>query len=645
MVFPRRPLQSTVLPPALIAATLLQLGAQQPATRPGLSPVFPLPANRPVPPQGPGSPLGNVPANLSDLPPPPPAAPAGRVPDDYPIAPEAEDREAGVPAGRVESFEFSDSRVFPGTSRAVWVYVPAQYNPGTPASLMVFQDGHAYVSTNGRMRVPIVFDNLIARREMPVTVGVFVNPGHRGTNAPPANGWGNRNNRSVEYDSLGADYARFLTEELLPAITNRYQLNLSTDPADRAIAGMSSGGICAFTAAWERPDQFGRVLSHIGSFVDIRGGHVYPALLRRNPRKPIRVFLQEGSNDLNNTHGDWPLGNLQLAGSLAFMGYDHRLVLGDGAHNDRHGAAILPDSLRWLWKKATPPATTPGDLPGSWELVSEGHSFTDAACTGPDGTFYFADLPKAEVWRVPAGGKPERWLAEGLKLSGMKFGPDGLLYAASQGGPGEQKPRIVAINPATRTVETIVDNVRPNDLVVTRDGRILFTDTGAGQVLSVPTAARKISGARPVAGGFNAPNGIALSPDGGSVFVSEYQGTNVWLLRLPPSNDQVGLFRRIPIPGTPTPTINSLLGVERFATLTVPADKKSSGGDGSSTQGNRTYVTSHAGIQVFDHLGNPAGLIPNPQPQSTPVSCTWAGTGHADLFICDGPRVWRRRLP
>jgi enterochelin esterase family protein len=579
-----------------------------------------------------------------------------RTPDDYPIAAEAESRGPNVPAGRLETFQFTDSKIFPDTTRDVWVYIPAQYSADKPAALMVFQDGHAYVSTNGRMRTPIVFDNLIARGDMPVTVGVFINPGHRGADAPPAAGWGNRNNRSLEYDGLGADYARFLADELLPAVVARYSLKLSADPAQRAIAGMSSGGICAFTAAWERPDLFGKVLSHIGSFVNIRGGHVYPALIRKTERKPIRVFLQDGANDLNNLHGDWPLSNQQLAGSLAFAGYDYRFVFGDGAHNDRHGAAILPDSLRWLWRPmTTPPSPSTnnwagdealnkvlpdGGKPGDWELVSGGHGFTDGACSDANGTLYFSDLPKAEVWKVPVGGKPERWIENGPKLSGLKFGPDGRIYAASQGGPGELKQRIVVINPLTREIETVATNVKPNDLVVTRDGHIYFTDTGAGQVVTVPITARNLSGPRPVAGGINAPNGIALSADEMFLSVSEYQGTNVWSFRLTESTAR-------PSPpaasANATPPIRQLVGGERYSTLVVPADRKVSGGDGSTTDTDgRVYVTSHAGIQMFDRIGRLGGVISKPS-TNTPVSCVFAGPDRAYLHVCDGPAVWRRR--
>ena len=271
--------------------------------------------------------------------------------DRYEPGPDAQ-RQPAVPEGRVESFEFNESQVFPGTRRAGWVYIPAQYQAAEAAAVMVFQDGHAYVNaaTNGRVRAPVVMDNLIARGEMPVTVGIFINPGHAGSEGPPAAGWGSRSNRSVEYDSLGDAYARFLSEELIPFVARKWDLRLSDRPAHRALVGMSSGGICAWTAAWERPAQFGKVLSHIGSFVNIRGGHVYPALIRKTEPKPLRVFLQEGENDLDNLHGNWPLANRQMEAALKFAKYDHHLVMGTGKHSGRHGGAIFPDTMRWIWR-------------------------------------------------------------------------------------------------------------------------------------------------------------------------------------------------------------------------------------------------------------------------------------------------------
>lgn len=272
------------------------------------------------------------------------AAPLSQGADDYQPGPDAQVQ--SVPRGDVRSARFESSRVFPGTTREYFVYVPKQYDGTKPACLMVFFDGAGFMRPDGPFRVPIVFDNLIARGEIPVTIAVAVNPG---TIAPVLPGAKPRSTRSLEYDSLGDANARFLLEELLPEATRG--LVITTDPAGRAICGNSSGGIAAFTVAWERPDAFGKVVSHIGSFTNIRGGHLYPALIRKTkPAKPLRVFLQEGTNDLDNLHGNWPLANRDMAAALKFAGYDHRVVFGDGGHSGRHGGAILPDTLRWLWR-------------------------------------------------------------------------------------------------------------------------------------------------------------------------------------------------------------------------------------------------------------------------------------------------------
>ena len=263
--------------------------------------------------------------------------------DDYKLGPDSEVQK-GVPAGKVTQHRWT-SKVFPATERDYWVYVPAQYDGSKPACVMVFQDGGSYQDNTKSFRVPIVFDNLIHRGEMPVTIGIFINPGNVPATEPKGSPLANR---SFEYDTPSDQYARFLLEEILPAVGKDYKL--TDDPNGRAICGISSGGICAFTVAWERPDQFRKVLSHVGSFTNIRGGHVYPALIRKTEHKPIRVFLQDGSGDLDNAHGNWPLANQEMAAALKFAGYDYKFEYGDGGHNGKHGGAILPDSLRWLWR-------------------------------------------------------------------------------------------------------------------------------------------------------------------------------------------------------------------------------------------------------------------------------------------------------
>jgi enterochelin esterase family protein len=253
-----------------------------------------------------------------------------------------------VPQGKVTVHEWT-SEIFENTVRRYSVYVPAQYDASKPAALMVFQDGHAYDNPRGQYRATVVMDNLISAGEIPVMIGIFIDPGHKNKPLPEERGWRpSPNNRSFEYDTLSDQYSRFLIEEIIPEVAKDY--NLTDDPNQRGICGASSGGICAFTVAWERPDYFRKVISHIGSFTNIRGGHNYPAYIRKGDKRPMRVFLQDGSHDLDNEHGNWPLGNQQMAKALEFAGYDYKFVFGEGTHNGRHGGATLPEAMRWIWR-------------------------------------------------------------------------------------------------------------------------------------------------------------------------------------------------------------------------------------------------------------------------------------------------------
>lgn len=568
------------------------------------------------------------------------AAPAQA--EEYKLGPESTERAPGVPKGRVEKFQYTESKVFPDTTRDCWIYIPSQYDGSKPAALMVFQDGGGYVGETGGQRVPIVFDNLIAKGEMPVTIGVFINPGNRTAADSTGVGANNRSNRSFEYDSVGDAYSRFLINEMLPYVVAKYGVKITDDPELRAICGMSSGAICAFTVAWERPDSFRKVLSQIGSFTNIRGGHVYPSWIRKTERKPIRVFLQDGSNDLNNLHGNWPLANQEMASALAFMGYDYQFVLGTGGHSGQHGGAILPDTLRWLWRPVTAELPKPltkdnlsgdealskvlsdGGKPGDWELIGEGYAFTDAACGDADGNFYFSDLGKSLVYRVSVNEtKPAVWLDGGPKISGMKFGADGKIYAATQGQGTNNAKKIIVIDPATKQIDTVAVDVNPNDLIVSKAGWIYFTDTGAGQVIGVPTNGRNLPRPHAVAGGINKPNGIALTPDQTQLIVSEYGGTNAWTFLV--AND------------------GSLRGGEKNMELRAPAGKSDSGGDGMTTDAaSRYWITSHLGIQMFDANGRMGGIVSRPQEKGT-VSCAFAGPGRSWLYVCSSDKIYRRK--
>lgn len=272
-------------------------------------------------------------------------APYNPCPEAYP----ADD----VPEGEMAKHALWDgSAIYPDTRRDIYVYRPADFNPGRAARLIVFQDGFGYASRQGAIRATRVLDTLHARGEIKQTVGVFINPGiPAGVEFIP----GERNleamgQRSYEYDSVTPDYGNFLLEEALPFVADSHGITFTSDPTQRTICGISSGGICAFTAAWMHPDQFQRVLSHCGSFTAIRGGQNYPYMIRTTERKPLRVFMQSGENDAETLAGDWPLANRTIANALAYASYDHQFVFGTGGHSLRHGGAIFADSLRWLWR-------------------------------------------------------------------------------------------------------------------------------------------------------------------------------------------------------------------------------------------------------------------------------------------------------
>ncbi len=276
------------------------------------------------------------------------AEPKAPSPDDqYKKLTPASEEQPGVPKGTLTEHEWNDSKVFPGTVRKYSIYVPKQYDGKTPAAVYISQDGVLY-------KAPTVFDNLIHKKEMPVTIGIFIRPGTKplkpgevapkradGKAAPPSN-------RSFEYDSLGDQYARFLLEEILPEVGKK--LNLSKDSEQRCIAGSSSGGICAWTVCWERPNEFRKCFTTVGSFTNIRGGNKYPELVRAAAKKPIRIFQQDGSNDIVNQFGSWPEANKAMAAALKEKGYDHEFVFGEGVHSGNHGTQLFPEAMRWLWR-------------------------------------------------------------------------------------------------------------------------------------------------------------------------------------------------------------------------------------------------------------------------------------------------------
>src|SRR4051812_6059973 len=275
----------------------------------------------------------------------------------YQLGPDSFPRD-DVPKGELRGPYTLPSQAYPGTQHTYWIYVPAQYDPAVAASLMIFNDGQAFKNMDGDVRAPNVLDNLIYRREMPVMLSVFINPGRTPDQPEPTpQEWGDKTtNRPTEYNTLDDKYARVIVNELLPVLNKDY--NISKDPERRGIGGASSGAIAAFTVAWERPNDFRKVLSIVGSFTNLRGGHAYADLVRRTEKKPIRIFLQDGRNDNRGVgrdgnydqNRDWFLQNVRLMQALTEKGYDVNYTWGIGRHGQKQGGAIFPDMMRWLWR-------------------------------------------------------------------------------------------------------------------------------------------------------------------------------------------------------------------------------------------------------------------------------------------------------
>ena len=546
-----------------------------------------------------------------------------------------------VPRGTVEDMPTFESKIFENTTRDWAIYVPAQYRKEEPAALMIFQDGHSYRDINGRFRVPVVFDNLIARGDMPPTIAVFINPGHEKSKQKPDSPW-KSSNRSFEYDSLGDRYARFVLDEIIPEVEKRY--TVSKDPEMRAICGASSGGICAFTVAWERPDAFRKVLSTIGSFTNLRGGNVYPSLIRKTEPKPIRIYMADTSADIDNAFGSWPWANQQMASALKYMGYDVRFDWAEGyAHSADHGGALFPDAVKWLWRKEshTPVLDTSGDLGGdltllnllipgqAWEVVADNLGFADALCADKDGNIYFCDMKAPAVYRISAADGTRTEIAK-ESVSGLEFGPDGLLYAC-QGS----KSRVISINITNGEVKTVAEGVKPNDLAVTNDGFVLITDTGASQVTAINSKTGEV---KPVDTGITKPNGIAISNDGGTLAVSDYGGTHTWTFRVSAEG----------VLDAKMPTMPMRLPIDpkgEFKFNEAPPYVATSLGDGMAVDKvGRYYVTSALGVQIFDPTGRPCGVLPKVDKDLPLTTCILAGSDHSTLYIAHGAKIYRRKL-
>jgi gluconolactonase len=528
---------------------------------------------------------------------------------------------ADPPKGEVRKYTFEQSKVFPGTVRDYWIYVPKQYDPAKPACLYVNQDGVQY-------HAPEVFDRLIHAKEMPVVIGVFVTPGRVKATSKDAL---DRFNRSLEYDGLGPDYVRFLLEELLPEVEKKTTedgrpIKLSRDGNDRAIAGASSGAICAFTAAWERPDSFRRVFSAIGTYVGLRGGNIYPTLIRKFEPKPIRIFLQDGSSDLNIFGGDWWMANQEMERAFRFAGYEVNHDWGTGGHSGDHATKIFPDAMRWLWKDWPAPVKAgPGSqqlqeilIPGEgWSLVAEGYRFTEGPAPNAQGEVFFNDIPNGKAYKIGLDGNVSLFIADTKHANGQSFGPDGRLYAAATGSA-----QILAYDSGDKP-KVIAEGIRANDLVVRHDGGIYASQPGGGASSSQVWYINPQGEKRVVDTGLRFANGITLSPDQSLLYVADY-GSH-WVYSYQVHAD------------------GSLAYKQRYYHLHVPDTADAAGADGIRVdRDGRLYVTTSMGIQVCDQAGRVNCIIPTPNGKV--ANLCFGGADFQTLFATCGERVYKRKV-
>jgi len=521
--------------------------------------------------------------------------------DDYEPGPDSKPQ-PGVPLGKTFSFKFEDSKIFPGTSRVITVYVPAEYKADQPACVYVGLDSLAF-------NVPVVFDNLIHEGAMPVTIAIGVSSG---TVASADDGQNPRFNRSFEFDALNDSLARCFVEEIIPEIEKRttpdgLPIKLSKNPDDRCAGGASTGGIGAFSLAWERPDLFRRVFSAIGTFVCMRGGDRYPVLVRKTEPKPIRVFLQDGENDEwmgGPEVGDWWMSNQTLDRALEFAGYEHKHVWGTGPHSGNHGTAIFPDAMRYLWQDWPKPvqaqtAKTQNvvlkatlDPASTWQLVPAAGVACDQLIVNPQGEIFFHDDNARHTRKIGVDGK----------ISDASDVPANHRFAFAADG-----------HPVT------TDAIEATCMIVTSRGQIYATDADAGNVwLIQPDGSKSL-----LDEDLNHPTGIALSPDGLWLTVMENQSH--W-----------GYSYRVRAGGT-------VDAKQQYYWFHVPDSADDSGAGGMcADRDGYLYVATHLGVQIFDRNGRSRGILPLPSGEATSVS--FGGASFDTLFVTSGGRLYQRHM-
>ena len=542
---------------------------------------------------------------------------------DYTLGPDSQPH-PGVPAGTVTRYKLEPGKFYPGTPHNYAVYVPAQYDASKPTPFMIFLDGSGALG-NGT-RANIVFDNLIAKHDLPPMIGIFIDPGVLPALSPDAQ---SRYERIFEYDSLSDRFATFLLEELIPEVAKKY--NLSRDPNDRGLSGNSTGAVGAFVAAWNRPDQFRRIISNIGTYVAMKGADSLPALIRRTEPKPIRIFMQDGRIDHIAPNqpwgtfyaGSWPINNQVMYEAFQYAGYDVKFELGTEGHSGRHGAAILPEVLRWLWRDYPQPITVhepavmdqkDWDPRGKvwsvvaaakgWEPVGQTYRDLSNAAGDKDGNVYFADA--ARIYQSDAAGKVTVF-RENASAAALAVGPDGRVYAAQP-----SRHRIVSYGSAdekvvAQNVDAVALTVNAQDLVYFAGAKTIGRiDRGKVQTINNNGAA-----------------GLGLSPDQAMLIAADSQNRYSWSFQIAGDGGLINgePFFRLEMPEFGTP------GATAVAEDSI----------------GQVYFATPLGIQICEANGRVATIL-NPPEHGSISTIAFAGKDFDWLYVTENGRLFRRSV-
>jgi enterochelin esterase-like enzyme/sugar lactone lactonase YvrE len=520
-----------------------------------------------------------------------------------------------IPQGKILSFTFSESKIFPGTQRTITVYIPEQLNPSISACVYIQQDGF-----RDGQNLNLILDTLIARHEMPVTVGIFVTPGM--VPSPIADNPG-RPNRCFEYDAVGDQYARFILEEVLPKVSKEYHLNLTKNANDRCIAGVSSGGIAAFNAAWERPDAFSRVYCVSGSFVGFRFGNMFPTLVRKTEAKPIRAFTTTGTNDMENCAGDWTLLDLEMDKAMKFSGYDYRFMQLKGGHGvgwKEHFA----EAMRYLWK-GWPTPIQPGIsaprvrdiiLPSeSWQDVKVDASNITAAASNSKGEVFFIDGPKNKIFRIGLDGIVSNFVSNAGFSNGIAFGALDELYTVS-----EKTGKIMCYDPLGKG-KILSEGVLGHSVFSIPEGGLYVigkdNESKSTKVWLVKNGKKTVMDHLPIAAG------IAMTPDRGFLTIGE--SSSHWAYSY-----QVGAEGK-------------LINKERFFTLHTPDWEENAGTeDLCYDREGHLYVATRSGIQICAWDGPTQVILPSPAGRITRIC--FGGADLDMLFAFCGNKIIKRKV-